>query len=62
MMPCYTSPGGRGGEEGGEEGGEGRREGRGGGRGGVVHPCGKSKRDLVNCEDNMATVFDKPVN
>ena len=37
--------------------------GRGGeGRGGVVHPCRKSKRDLVNCEDNMATVFDKPVN
>ena len=62
---------GRGEGRGGEEGGEGRREGRGGGRGGeeggegrggVVHPCRKSKRDLVNCEDNMATVFDKPVN
>ena len=58
-------------ECGGKRGGEGRREGRGGGRGGeeggegrggVVHPCRKSKRDLVNCEDNMATVFDKPVN
>ena len=58
----------RGGEgRGGGRGREGRREGqggegRGGGRGGVVHPCRKSKRDLVNCEDNMATVFDKPVN
>ena len=58
-------------ECGGKRGGEGRREGRGGGRGGeeggegrggVVHPCRKSKRDLVNCEDNMATVFDKLVN
>ena len=39
---------------------EGERE--RGGEGGVVHPCRKSKRDLVNCEDNMATVFDKPVN
>ena len=52
-----------GGGSGGEEGGEGRgREGRGGEGEGVVHPCRKSKRDLVNCEDNMATVFGKPVN
>ena len=57
-------------ECGGEEGGEGRgREGRGGegrvgegGGEGVVHPCRKSKRDLVNCDNNMATVFGKPVN
>ena len=53
-------------ECGGEEGREGRGEGRGGGgrggEGGVVHPCRKSKRDLVNFEDNMATMFDKPVN